>query len=186
MSYPHLSTETATACSQAAYAYSPACYCVFHWGYADYLPSPKYHGRPTKWLEVAVWRTADGEQADRYVAAVAGDNAPELLRRLHEALAVLTSGEQPDPSLVASTQAQADLSAALHHPMLGAGLLLHTLDKLLPYLPAAKAQDLTTRLRRVIDNREAQVYTPPEGRGWIASAPQTTQELKAWPTERGF
>jgi len=181
MSYPHLSPEAANECSQAAYAYSPDCYCTIYWACADYLPRPQYRGRPTKWLEVAVWRCIGPEQPDRFVVAATGDTGPEVLRHLQAALAELTANPQRDLSLLASAEAQQQLSAALRHPMLGAGMLLHTLDKLLPNLPAHQVFDLTKRLQRVIGNRVADTYQPPKGNGWIATAAQTTQELNAWP-----
>ena len=137
MSYPHLSPETANACSRAAYDYDSDCYCVLHWGYADYLPRLKYKYRPTKWLEVAVWRAAGPEQPDRYVTAVAGESGPELLRKLCGALAAITAGQQPDPSI-------------------------------LPPAPPPVAP-------------LPQPHCPPHGNGWIASAPQTTKELRCWP-----
>lgn len=181
MSYPHLSPETANECSRCAYAYDPDCYCTIYWAYTDYLPRPQYRGRPTKWLEAAVWRCIGPEQPDRFVVAATGDNGPEVLRHLRALLAELTANPKADPSRVASAEAQQQLSATLRHPMLGAGMLLHTLDKLLPDLPAHRVFDLTKRLQRVIYNRQEEVYQPPKGAGWIASAPQTTQSLPLAP-----
>lgn len=121
MSYPHLSPETLTACSQAAYAYSPDCYCVFHWGFADFLPRPQYHDRPTKWLETTVWRCLGPDQPDRYVVAVASDNGRELLCNLRGALSAITTDGQPDPSLLANDHAQSQLSTTLRYSMLETG-----------------------------------------------------------------
>lgn len=180
MNYPHLSPETATECSRVAYAYSHDCYCIIYWACADYLPRPQYHGLATKWLCASVYRAGGPEQGDRYVLGVSADTGPELLNNLRTALDAIINGEQPDPSLVATEHAWQQLSAVLRHPLLGTGMLLHTLDRLLPDLPVHRVFDLTKRLQRVINNREQEVYQPPEGNGWIASASQTTQELRAW------
>jgi hypothetical protein len=120
MSYPELTPETANECSRAAYIYSPECYCVFHWGFADFLPRAQYYDRPTKWLEVAVWRCLGPDQPDRYVGAVAGYSGFELLRNLRAALSALTTGSQPDPSPLASDHAQ-QLSTDLRYPLLATG-----------------------------------------------------------------
>jgi hypothetical protein len=61
--------------------------------------------------------------------------------------------------------------------MLGAHQLLRILNGLLPRLPRHETQALTTQLQQAIDQRSREVYTPPEGGGWIASVPQTTQVL---------
>jgi hypothetical protein len=120
MSYPHLSPETANECSQVAYAYSPDCYCVFHWGFADFLPRTQYYERPAKWLEVAVWRCLGPDQPDRYVAGVAGYTGRELLRNLRAALSAITTDAQPDPSLLASNHVW-QLSTDLRYPLLAVG-----------------------------------------------------------------
>jgi hypothetical protein len=177
MSYPHLCPETANECSRAAYTYSHDCYCIIYWAYADYLPRSQYHGLATKWLCASVFRAGSLEQGDRYVVGVSADTGPELLRHLHTALEAISSGEQPDPSLLATDYAQKMLSAALGHPMLGSHQLLRILHGLLPRLPRHEAQALTTQLQQAIDQRSREVYTPPEGGGWIASAPQTTEPL---------
>lgn len=180
MSYPHLTPETANECSRAAYAYDPDCYCTIYWACADYLPRPQYQGKPTKWLEAAVWRCIGPEQPDRFVVATTGESGPEVLRNLQAALAAIVKGEYRDPSLLASAEAQQQLSATLRHPMLGTGMLLHTLDKLLPNLPAQQVFDLTKRLQRVINNRVADTYQPPQGAGWVPTAQQTTKPLNCW------
>lgn len=134
MSYPHLASETANECSRAAYDYDPACYCVFHWNYADFPPKRQYHGLWTKWLQVNVWRTIPDPEQDKLVLTRHSDNGPDLLRHLRTALAAITEGQLPDPSLPA---------------------------------PAPPARE---------------PYNPPEGGGWIGSAPQTTQALNCWPS----
>lgn len=101
MSYPELPTEAVNECSRAAFNYSPDCYCVFNWSYADYLPRRLYLDTPTKWLNVGVYRSIESESTDRPVVAVSGLTAPELLQRLRTALAAITTGEKPDPSLPA-------------------------------------------------------------------------------------
>jgi hypothetical protein len=121
MSYPELTPEMANECSRATYTYSPDCYCVFHWGFADFLPRQQYHDRPSKWLEATVWRCLGPDQPDRYVVAVASDNGRELLRNLRAALSAITTGAQPDPSLMATDHARPQLSAALRYYMLEAG-----------------------------------------------------------------
>jgi hypothetical protein len=181
MTYPNLSPETANECSRAAYAYSQECYCIIYWAYADYLPRPQYHGLATKWLCASVFRCGDLEQGDRYVLGVSADTGPELLRQLRTALEDLASGERPDPSLLATDYAQRILSATLGHPMLGAHQLLRALNGLLPRLPRHEAHALTTQLQQAIDQRSREVYNPPEGGGWIASAPQATETLNCWP-----
>ena len=177
MSYPSLSPEVATECSRAAYVYSPECYCIIYWAYADYLPRPQYHGLPTKWLCASVFRAGSLEQGDRYVVGVSAETGSDLLRHLRTALEDLASGERPDPSLLATDHAQRVLSATLSHPMLGTHQLLRALHGLLPRLPRHETQALTTQLQQAIDQRGREVYIPPEGGGWIASAPQTTQPL---------
>lgn len=177
MSYPHLSPDTITECSRAAYTYSQDCYCVIYWACADYLPRPQYHDLATKWLCASVFRAGSLEQGDRYVVGVSADTGPELLRRLHAALDAIIDGEQPDPSLLATDLAQRVLSAALSHPMLSAHQLLRILNGLLPRLPRHETQALTTQLQQAIDQRSREVYNPPNGGGWIASVPQTTQVL---------
>lgn len=99
MSYPHLSTETLNGCTQAAYDYDPACYCVFHWNYVDFPPKRQYHGLWTKWLQVNVWRTIPDPEQDKLVLTRHSDNGPDLLRDLHTALNAITEGQLPDPSL---------------------------------------------------------------------------------------
>jgi hypothetical protein len=180
MSYPELSVETINECSRAAFAYSTDCYCVFNWSYADYLPRPMYRETPTKWLTVSVFRCLPLEATDRHVLAVSGLNAPELLRRLREALGMLADGITSDPTLLASDHQQQVLRSALGHPMLVQYQLLKALGNLLPRLPRHEAQALTTELQEAITQRSREVYNPPEGNGWIATAPQTTEELKPW------
>lgn len=182
MSYPHLTSETINECSRAAYAYSHDCYCIIYWACADYLPRSQYHGLATKWLCASVYRAGGSEQGDRYVVGVSADTGPELLRHLHTALETIIAGEQPDPSLLATDHAQRVLSAALGHPMLGAHQLLRILHNLLPRLPRHETQALTTQLQQAIDQRSREVYNPPEGGGWIASAPQTTELFPFLPT----
>jgi len=111
------------------------------------------------------------------VVGVSADTGPKLLRHLHTALEALSSGEQADPSLLATDYAQRMLSAALGHPMLASYQLLRILRGLLPRLPRHEAQALTTLLQQAINQRSREVYTPPEGGGWIASAPRTTAPL---------
>ncbi|MGI4871472.1 MAG: hypothetical protein ACRYFX_09875 [Janthinobacterium lividum] len=86
MSLPHLSPDTMAACTQAAFDYDPACYCVFHWNYADFPPHSQYYKRPTKWLEASVYRSTSAGQPDRYVLSRSSDSAPDLLRQLYAAL----------------------------------------------------------------------------------------------------
>ncbi|TVT39619.1 hypothetical protein FNT36_18430 [Hymenobacter setariae] len=177
MSYPHLSPETITECSRAAYAYSHDCYCIIYWACADYLPRSQYHGLATKWLCASVFRAGSLEQGDRYVVGVSAETGPELLRYLRTALEDLSSGERPDPSLLATDYAQRMLSTALSHPMLTSYQLLRILHSLLPRLPRHEAQTLTTQLQQAIDQRSREAYIPPQGNGWIALAPQTTEPL---------
>lgn len=101
MSYPRLSAKMANECSQAAFAYSPECYCVFHWNYADFPPKMQYHGLWTKWLQADVWRTSADPQADKLVLTRHSNTGNGLLRQLRAGLAAITAGEEPDPSLPA-------------------------------------------------------------------------------------
>lgn len=177
MSYPHLSPEMVNECSQAAYAYSHDCYCIIYWACADYLPRSQYRGLATKWLCASVFRAGSLEQGDRYVVGVSAETGPELLHYLRTTLDDLASGERPDPSLLATDYAQRMLSTALSHPMLTSYQLLRILNSLLPRLPRHEAQTLTTQLQQAIDQRSREIYIPPEGGGWIASAPRTTEPL---------
>lgn len=181
MSYPHLSAETVNECSRAAYAYDPDCYCVFHWAHADFPPRLHYHPLPTKWLKVGVWRCTGPGQPDRFVLAMSGDNERELLRNLSAALLTLTDGTREDASLLLTSQHEQALRKALRHPLLTMYRLLEVLDTLVPRLPRFEASTLTSHLQEAIDQRSREVYTPPKGGGWIASAPQTTQELAGHP-----
>ncbi|MGI4871276.1 MAG: hypothetical protein ACRYFX_08870 [Janthinobacterium lividum] len=96
MSCPHLSPDTMAACTQAAFDYDPAYYCIFHWNYADYPPLRKYHGLPTKWLGVSVYRN-DKSEFGNCVLRCGSENGPGLLRQLRQALDELP-GPAPAPA----------------------------------------------------------------------------------------
>jgi hypothetical protein len=96
---------------------------------------------------------------------------------LHTALEAISSGEQPDPSSLSTDYAQRMLSATLGQPMFASYQLLRILNCLLPRLPCHEAQALTTQLQQAIDQRSREAYISPEGGGWIASAPRTTEPL---------
>lgn len=97
MSCPHLSPDTIAACTQAAFDYDPACYCVFHWNYADYPPRHKFHGFTTKWVSVGIWRDEAGSEFGSCLLHRAADSAPELLRQLRLALAAEPPLSLPPP-----------------------------------------------------------------------------------------
>jgi len=181
MTYPHLTPETANECSRAAYAYSPECYCIIYWAYADYPPRLQYHGLAIKWLCASVYRTGDPEQGDRYVLGVNADTGPDLLRNLRGALEAIASGERPDPSLLASDQQQRLISGYLAHPMLPVAALRKAVADLLPRLPQHEVRAMQAALGWALSERLDEVYNPPEGNGWIASAAQTTEALRCWP-----
>lgn len=182
MSYPTLTPEVANECSRAAHQYHPDCYCAIHWVYADYPPRQMYHELPTKWLEAYVWRCTSADQPDRFVAAAVGNSGPEMLRSLQTVMAAVVSGERPDPSLLAADHHQKLISSYLAHPLLPAAALHKAVTALLPRLPVHEARALQNELGWALSERIDQAHHPPEGGGWIASVPQTTQELKPWPT----
>lgn len=98
MSCPTLHPDTMAECTQAAYDYHPACYCVFSWLHAELPPARKYLNYPTKWLQVNAW-WAMGEGPDQYLLAVSADTGPELLRNLRGALAGLGPATGPPAPL---------------------------------------------------------------------------------------
>ena len=185
MSYPHLSPETLAACTQAAYDYDPACYCIFHWGFADFPPQSRYYQQPTKWVEVSLYRTGEPGQADRWVLSRRSDSGPEVLRLLREALRGLADGSLLDPSLLADDHEQQVLRAALCHPMLAGHQLLRALDTLLPRLPGYEARLLTSELHRAIDqgSREAQQPAHPQ---WAQTLTTTASRRPNKPLEASF
>lgn len=95
MSCPHLHPETIAECSQAAYAYHPACYCVFAWLNAAPPPGRKYLNYPPKWLQVNAWWAMGEGAADQHLLSVSADSGPELLRNLRTALADLGTATGP-------------------------------------------------------------------------------------------
>ena len=178
MSYPTLSPEMATECSRAAYEYSPECYCIIYWACADYLPRPQYYGLATKWLCASLYRAGAPEQADRYVVGASAYTGPELVRNLRASLLDITTRERADPSLLTNEHQQRLITGYLAHPMLPAAALRKAVADLLPRLPEHEARAMQTSLGWALSERIDKVYKPPDGAGWIASAPQTTQELK--------
>jgi hypothetical protein len=134
MNGPHLHPDTVAECIQAAYAYDPACYCVFSWLYAEPPPGRKYLSG-TRWLQLNAWWAMGEQAADQHLLVVTADSGPELLHSLRGALAGLGPSTGPPA----------------------------------PPKPPAPPQPLPVP------------YQPPQGNGWIASAPQTTQALNCWP-----
>ncbi len=177
MSCPHLHPDTIAACSQAAHGYDPACYCLIHWSYRDAPPGRKYLQYPSKWLEASVYRSLPEGTPDRWVLAVAADTGPDLLRFLREELTAVAQGKRPDPSLLASAYYCHAVRNAITHPLLPAQQLVRSLHELAARLPNYEAEALATALEAAIDERASQAHRPPEGGGWIASAPQTTLPL---------
>lgn len=104
---------------------------------------------------------------------VAADTGPDLLRLLREELSAVAQGQRPDPSLLASAYYCHAVRNAIAHPLLPARQLVRSLHALAGRLPHYEAQ----ALEAAIDERASQAHRPPEGGGWITSAPQTTRPL---------
>jgi hypothetical protein len=178
MHYTDLPQSMVQEFTQAVIAYHPDCYCQFAWILTERPPLCKYLSQPTQWLEVIVLRSMGEDKQDRYVLSAHAENSPDLLRQLRATLAEARPIHEYGPAT--STQAYA-LESALCHSLLPSATRQVAIDKLLSRLPYHDAAQMVDELQQAINRRSASALRRRKGQGWIASAPQTTQELNTWP-----
>jgi hypothetical protein len=178
MCYTDLPLDMVQEFTQAAIAYHPDCYCQFGWVFVERPPLRKHLMQPTKWLEVIVLRSMGEERQDRYVLSTCAENSPDLLRQLRALLAAALPIYEYGPAT--STQAYA-IETALYHTLLPNASRQVAIDRLLSRLPHHEAQEIANELQQAISRRSVSALRRRKGQGWIASVPQTTQELNAWP-----